>query len=146
VLLETGNWTDAAHPTGRKITFVNSFAIEGHYINFSTSGQWLWDELQVQAPSGSDPYPLAEAIQKIVAEITTTKESVPGSDLPGVAFLNAKGSSSTAPSVSVRLEGSGVNIIVRFLTRASERQEIRARLYRALIELLRQESADHAKV
>jgi small-conductance mechanosensitive channel len=146
VLLETGNWTDAAHPTGRKITFVNSFAIEGHYINFSTSGQWLWDELQVQAPSGADPYPLAEAIQKIVAEITTTKESVPGSDLPGVAFLNAKGSSSTAPSVSVRLEGSGVNIIVRFLTRASERQEIRARLYRALIELLRQESADHAKV
>jgi small-conductance mechanosensitive channel len=146
VLLETGNWTDAAHPTGRKITFVNSFAIEGHYINFSTSGQWLWDELQVQAPSGADPYPLAEAIQKIVAEITTTKEGVPGSDLPGVAFLNAKGSSSTAPSVSVRLEGSGVNIIVRFLTRASERQEIRARLYRALIELLRQESADHAKV
>jgi small-conductance mechanosensitive channel len=146
VLLETGNWTDAAHPTGRKITFVNSFAIEGHYINFSTSGQWLWDELQVQAPSGSDPYPLAEAIQKIVAEITTAKESLPGSDLPGVAFLNAKGSSSTAPSVSVRLEGSGVNIIVRFLTRASERQEIRARLYRALIELLRQESADHAKV
>jgi len=27
VLLETGSWTDAAHPTGRKITFVNSFAI-----------------------------------------------------------------------------------------------------------------------
>jgi small-conductance mechanosensitive channel len=146
VLLETGNWTDAAHPTGRKITFVNSFAIEGHYINFSTSGQWLWDELQVQAPSGSDPYPLAEAIQKIVAEITTTKESVPNSGLPGVAFTNAKGSTSTAPSVSVRLEGSGVSILVRYLTRASERQEARARLYRALIELLRQETADHAKV
>jgi small-conductance mechanosensitive channel len=145
VLLETGNWTDAAHPTGRKITFVNSFAIEGHYINFSTSGQWLWDELQVQAPSGSDPYPLAEAIQKIVAEITTTKESVPNSGLP-VAFTNAKGSTSTAPSVSVRLEGSGVSILVRYLTRASERQEVRARLYRALIELLRQETAVHAKV
>jgi small-conductance mechanosensitive channel len=146
VLLETGNWTDAAHPTGRKITFVNSFAIEGHYINFSTSGQWLWDEVQVQAPSGSDPYPIAEEIQKIVAEVTATKESVPNCGLPGVAFSNAKASASTAPSVSVRLEGSGVTILVRYLTRASERQEVRARLYRALIELLRQESSRRTTV
>jgi small-conductance mechanosensitive channel len=146
VLLETGNWTDAAHPTGRKITFVNSFAIEGHYINFSTSGQWLWDELQVQAPSGSDPYPIAEQIQKIVAEVTATKESVPNSGLPGVAFPNDKASASTAPSVSVRLEGSGVTILVRYLTRASERQEVRARLYRSLIELLRQESSRRTTV
>jgi hypothetical protein len=30
VLLETGNWTEAGHLTGRKVGFVNSFAIEGH--------------------------------------------------------------------------------------------------------------------
>ncbi len=146
VLLETGNWIDSAHPTGRKITFVNSFAIEGHYINFSTLGQWLWDEVQVQVPSGSDPYPIAEAIQKIVAEIPTSKENIPSSGLPGVAFPNAKGNASTAPSVNVRLEGSGVTIQVRYLTRASERQEVRARLYRSLIELLRQESSAHTTV
>ena len=52
VILETGSWSDAGHPTGRKVTFVNSFAIEGHYFNFSTSGQWLWDEIQVQVPGG----------------------------------------------------------------------------------------------
>src|SRR5438128_11427201 len=32
VLLETGNWTDSGHPTGRCVTFTNSFAIEGHYL------------------------------------------------------------------------------------------------------------------
>ena len=53
VLLETGNWTDSGHPTGRRVTFTNSFAIEGHYFNFSTSGQWLWDELQVVLPAGA---------------------------------------------------------------------------------------------
>ena len=56
VVLETGNWTDAGHPTGRKVSFVNSFAIEGHYFNFSTSGQWLWDEIEVQIPDGTEPY------------------------------------------------------------------------------------------
>ena len=53
VLLETGNWTDSGHPTGRRVTFTNGFAIEGHYFNFSTSGQWLWDELQVVAADRS---------------------------------------------------------------------------------------------
>src|SRR5260370_29286180 len=46
VLLETGNWTDSGHPTGRRVTFTNSYAIEGHYFNFSTSRQWMWDKLQ----------------------------------------------------------------------------------------------------
>ena len=62
VLLETGNWSDPGHPTGRRVTFTNSFAIEGHYFNFSTSGQWLWDELQVVVPIGRDPYPIVDAI------------------------------------------------------------------------------------
>ena len=37
VLLETGAWSES-NPTGRRVTFNNSFAIEGHYFNFSTSG------------------------------------------------------------------------------------------------------------
>jgi hypothetical protein len=71
VLLEIGNWTDSGHPTGRRVTFTNSFAIEGHYFNFSTSGQWLWDELQVILPSGQDPYPIVDAIHKKVLEATS---------------------------------------------------------------------------
>jgi len=70
VLLETGNWTDSGHPTGRRVTFTNSFAIEGHYFNFSTTGQWLWDELSVVLPTGKDPYPIVEAIRKKVEEET----------------------------------------------------------------------------
>ena len=50
VLLETGNWTDSGHPTGRKVAFVNSYAIEGHFFNFSTTGQWLWDEVEILVP------------------------------------------------------------------------------------------------
>ena len=70
VLLETGNWTDSGHPTGRRVTFTNSFAIEGHYFNFSTSGQWLWDELTLVLASSQNPYPIVEAIQKAVLEAT----------------------------------------------------------------------------
>jgi small-conductance mechanosensitive channel len=42
-LLETGNWTANGHPTGRRVSFLNGFAIRGKYFNFSTAGQWMWD-------------------------------------------------------------------------------------------------------
>ena len=34
-------------PTGRRITFMNGFAIRGQYFNFSTTGQWMWDEISL---------------------------------------------------------------------------------------------------
>ena len=66
VLLEMGNWTNIGYPTGRQVAFSNSFAIERHYFNFSTSGQWLWDELQVMLPATSDPYETAQRIRELV--------------------------------------------------------------------------------
>ena len=70
VLLESGNWTDTGHPTGRQVAFSNSFAMEGHYFNFSTAGQWLWDELEVTLPGTGDPYGMAEEIRKLVERET----------------------------------------------------------------------------
>jgi hypothetical protein len=51
-LLETGNWTDKGHPTGRRVRFLNSFAVTGQFFNFSTAGQWMWDEISVNVPAG----------------------------------------------------------------------------------------------
>ena len=70
VLFETGNWTDSGHPTGRRVSFVNSFSIEGHFFNFSTSGQWMWDELQLTIPADQDPYTVIDGLQKLVAKDT----------------------------------------------------------------------------
>src|SRR5712675_5634 len=70
ILLETGNWSDAGHPTGRKVVFMNGFAVEGNYFNFSTSGQWMWDEIQFTVPADADPFALAESVQQMVAAET----------------------------------------------------------------------------
>ena len=137
VILETGNWTDAGHPTGRKVSFVNSFAIEGHYFNFSTSGQWLWDEIEVQVPEGADPYATGEALQKIAADETSANISIADTEWNRAAPTYGKRSLSAAPSLSIRPTGAGVNIVLRYITRANERYEVRARLYREVVDLLR---------
>ncbi len=138
VILETGSWADAGHPTGRKVTFVNSFAIEGHYFNFSTSGQWLWDEIQVQAPAGKDPYAIADAIQKLAADDTKANADLAKKEWERVTPSYAQKTFSAVPSLSVTPAGSGVDIRVRYLTRADERHDVRGRLYKSVVELLRE--------
>src|SRR6202042_3511062 len=69
-LLETGNWTANGHPTGRRVSFLNGFAIRGKYFNFSTSGQWMWDEIKVSIPPGAEAYPLIEKIREATVKAT----------------------------------------------------------------------------
>jgi len=140
VLLETGNWTDSSHPTGRRVTFTNSFAIEGHYFNFSTSGQWLWDELQVVVPSGQDPYPVVDAIQKKVLEFTAEGAQQAEREWQGAAKSRDVSSRSGAPAINIRPVIGGIEISVRYVTRANERYQLRAKLYEAAVGMLGQKA------
>jgi len=136
VLLETGNWTDSGHPTGRRVTFTNSFAIEGHYFNFSTNGQWLWDELQVVVPSGQDPYPTIDAIRKRVEELTVQSANEAEQEWKTASGSRELAGISMTPVVGVKPVVGGTQVLVRYITRASERSVLRTKLNRAAVELL----------
>ena len=136
VLLETGNWTDSGHPTGRRVTFTNSFAIEGHYFNFSTSGQWLWDELQVVLPAGEDPYPMIEAIQKSVLEATEASAKEAALEWKGAAGNHDIGSFSAEPAINLKPVLGGIELSVRYITQANRRSQLRTKLNQAAVDLL----------
>jgi small-conductance mechanosensitive channel len=136
VLLETGNWTDSGHPTGRRVTFTNSFAIEGHYFNFSTSGQWLWDELTLVVDSSQSPYPIVDAIQKTVLEATAESAGQAEKEWKNSAHSRSVGTLSAAPAINLKPVSGGVEIAVRYITRASERYAMRSRLYKAAVNLI----------
>ena len=136
VLLETGNWSDSGHPTGRRVTFTNSFAIEGHYFNFSTSGQWLWDELQVIVPLGRDPYPIVEAITQQVEQATADSARQAEQEWQRAVPAQRGKSFSGTPGVNLKPVVGGVEISVRYITRANERYLVRAKLYHQAVDLL----------
>jgi len=136
VLLETGNWNDSGHPTGRRVTFMNSFAVEGHYFNFSTTGQWLWDELQVVLPTGQDPYPLLDAIHKKVIEATQANSKQAEDEWREASSSREMTGISAAPAMSVKPVVGGIEVGVRYITRANERYQLRAKLYQDAVELL----------
>ncbi len=144
VLLETGNWNDAGHPTGRKVAFVNSFAIEGHYFNFSTSGQWLWDELQFLVPVTQNPYPIIDAIQKLVTAATEANARMAEEEWQRSTQRERMHSVSAAPAINLRPTTSGVEVHVRYITRAHERYAIRTKLYEDIVALLHQRESESA--
>ncbi len=133
VLLET---TTGGRPTGRHVVFLNNFAVEGHYFNFSTSGQWLWDELLVFIPSGKSPYGLVEEIQTVLAKETEGSARIAEEDWDKAIRRYGARPLSAAPELGMRTTDRGVEVIVRYVTRAPEQSHVRARLNRAVVELL----------
>lgn len=136
VLLETGSWGDAGHPTGRRVTFTNSFAISGHYFNFSTSGQWLWDELLIVVPQGRDPQPIIDAMRE--QAVAATAESARQAELEWQRAVPSQSSRafSGTPSINARPVLGGVEVSVRYIIRADERFQLRSKLYQAAVTLL----------
>lgn len=136
VVLETGSWADAGHPTGRRVAFVNNFAIEGHFFNFSTSGKWMWDELTLLIPTGRDPYPLMDGIQKLVERETEVNARLAEQEWQGATARYRVKSFSAAPGLNILPSANGIEIRARYITRAFERHETRLRLNQAVVELM----------
>jgi small-conductance mechanosensitive channel len=135
-LLETGNWTDKGHPTGRRVTFINNFAITGQYFNFSTTGQWMWDEITVNIPPGIDTYKTIESIHDAVVKETEKDSSLAEQEWQKSTHQNGLSQFKATPSVDMRPASSGVDIVVRYVTRAGDRFDMRNRLYQSVIDLL----------
>jgi small-conductance mechanosensitive channel len=135
-LLETGNWTDKGHPTGRRVTFINSFAVKGQYFNFSTTGQWMWDEIIFSIPATSDAYAMIELIYQAIVKETEQAARLAEEEWKHVTRKNGLSRFTADPAVSLRPGAYGVEIVVRYVTRASDRFEMRNRLYQRVIGLL----------
>jgi len=135
-LLETGNWTDKGHPTGRRVTFINSFAIKGQYFNFSTTGQWMWDEIMFSIPATADTYAVIKLIYQVVVKETEQDARQAEEEWKHVTRKNQLSRFTAEPAVSLRPGAYGIEIVVRYVTRASTRFEVRNRLYQSVIGLL----------
>src|SRR6266700_3107423 len=141
-LLETGNWTANGHPTGRRVSFLNGYAIRGKYFNFSTVGQWMWDEIKVSIPPGTSIHPLLKSIYESTVKITEADGKIAEAEWKRVTHEEGSPQFSAMPSVNLRPAGAGVDIVIRYITRAGVRVETRNRLFAVIVELMQGESKE----
>jgi small-conductance mechanosensitive channel len=142
-LLETGNLAERGTPTGRRISFMNSFAIRGQYFNFSTSGQWMWDQITMAVPSSVDTHVIVERILHVVQEETKENARLAEQEWKRGAHGHSLATFRTDPAVNLRPSGSSaVEVEVRYVTRASERFEMRNCLYGRVLSVLREPASE----
>jgi small-conductance mechanosensitive channel len=132
-LLEMGT----GHPTGRRVSFMNGYAFEGQWFNFSTAGQWLWDELQVSIPAGIDPYAAAQRIRELVERETEENVQLAEQDWGRITQQYGTRPFSAKPAINLRPGLQGVEVQVRYITRGPERYEVKSRLFKEIVELMR---------
>jgi len=136
-LLETGNWTANGHPTGRRVSFLNGYAIKGKYFNFSTVGQWMWDEIKVSVPPGTGIPPLIKGIYEATVKATEADAKMAEAEWKRVTHEEGSPQFSAMPSVNLRPAGAGVvDIVIRYITRAGVRVESRNHLFAMIVELM----------
>ena len=141
-LLETGNWTANGHPTGRRVSFLNGYAIRGKYFNFSTVGQWMWDEIKVSVPPGTGIHPLLKGIYEATVKTTEADAKMAEAEWKRVTHEEGSPQFSAMPSVNLRPAGAGVDIVIRYITRAGVRLETRNQLFAMIVELMQGDSKD----
>jgi small-conductance mechanosensitive channel len=140
-LIEIGGLSEQGLPTGRRITFMNGFAIRGQFFNFSTAGQWMWDEITMSVPANADVHRVMEEVQKAVIEEThensrrAEQEWKHAMRDEGLARFGAE------PVVHLRPSSSGADLQIRYVTSAFGRFELRNRMYQHVMEVLHAESA-----
>ena len=139
-LLETGNLEDKGHPTGRRIAFINSFAIRGQYFNFTTTGQWMWDEITVSIPATDDIQAMADRIHGAVIRETEENSRIAEQEWKRGARGDGLSRFSATPVVNLRPSASGIDVQVRYVARASERFDVRNRLYQDVVNLLHEKN------
>src|SRR5438067_3248283 len=135
-LLETGNWTAHGHPTGRRVSFLNGYAIRGKYFNFSTVGQWMWDEIKVSVPPGVSIHPLIKEIYEATVKITEADAKTAEAEWKRVTHEEGSPQFSAMPSVNLRPAGAGVDIVIRYITRAGVRVDTRNHLFAMIVDLM----------
>ncbi|MGB8539329.1 MAG: mechanosensitive ion channel family protein [Acidobacteriaceae bacterium] len=135
-ILENSAWADKGHPTGRRATFINNFAVTGQFFNFSTVGQWMWDEMSLSLPASPDTYAKAAQLHQAILEETQEDAQLAEQEWKRVPRRSGLSHASAGSSVNLRPSGSGVDILIRYVTRASDRLKVRNRLYERVIDVL----------
>src|SRR5271163_3099404 len=135
-ILENRGCADKRHPTVLGATFSNSYEVMGQYVNFSTVGQWMWDEISVSLPSAVETYAKAAQLHQAILEETQADAQLAEQEWKRVPRRSGLSHASAGSSVNLRPSGSGVDILIRYVTRASDRLKVRNRLYEQVIDVL----------
>lgn len=137
-VLETGNWGTSGQYTGRQAVFLNKYAVEKKYFNFTTHEQWMWDELVIPAPASKAISPqLVTQVCGAVADLTREQTLQAEAAWRDISKSHGLRFRENTPSVVVRTSAAGQEVVIRYVTKAPNRFETAVQLRQTVLENLK---------
>jgi hypothetical protein len=105
----------------------------------------MWDEIKVNIPPGANVHPLIEKIYEASVKATEADAKMAEAEWKRVTHEEGSPQFSAMPSVNLRPAGSGIDIVVRYITRAGVRLQVRNRLFETVVDLMQEQQVEAAK-
>ena len=87
-----------------------------------------------------DPYKMADLIGKRIEAETEDDAKMASQEWERVTHQYGLRPFSAKPAVDLRPSATGIEMVVRYITRAPQRYEVKARLLQAIVELLHKQA------
>lgn len=96
----------------------------------------MWDEIKITVPLGAGLHALLKGIYDATVKATEADAKMAEAEWKRVTHEEGAPQFSAMPSVNLRPAGSGMDIVIRYITRAGVRVETRNHLYAMIIDLM----------
>jgi hypothetical protein len=96
----------------------------------------MWDEIKVSVPPGTNIEPLIKGIYESTVKTTEADAKMAEEEWKRVTHEEGSPQFSAMPSVNLRPAGAGVDIVIRYITRAGVRVEARNHLFAMILGLM----------
>jgi len=96
----------------------------------------MWDEIKVTIPAGADIHPLIKKIYEAFVKATEENAKMAEAEWKRVTHEEGSPQFSAMPSVNLSPAGTGIDVVIRYITRAGVRVDTRNRLYAMILELM----------
>lgn len=141
-LMEIGEWVDGDQYTGRKVRVANSYIFTSPVYNYTSSFEFLWDELTIPLPFDSD-LALAKEILLVLSEKHTNQFNDQAKQAWSHMRRNFKlEDASLEDQVYLNLRENVIEVSLRYVVHYQERRVIKDKLYSDIFKRFKEEGLD----
>lgn len=139
-LMEVGEWVDGDQYTGRKVRVANSYIFSSPVYNYTSSFEFLWDELTIPVPFDSNLDLARQLLLEIAKKHTDHFIGDAEKSWNQMRREFKLEDASLENQVYLSLRENNVEISLRYVVDFQERREVKDKLYRDIFKAFKANS------
>lgn len=139
-LMEVGEWVDGDQYTGRKVRVANSYIFSSPVYNYTSSFEFLWDELTIPVPFDSNLDLARQLLLEIAKKHTDHFIDDAENSWNQMRREFKLEDASLENQVYLSLRENNVEISLRYVVDFQERREVKDKLYRDIFKAFKANS------